>query len=244
LNTINPKLVNNQITIDSVDVGVMPLSEGEQYRLAQTQTSVSSKKFARSSYYDQLKTISAQYGIPHCLLQVAIQRESAGGAGAKLVGHDEDVASAGIRSRREFIASGIKFNKSTFAAGIGLGDKKLMNTDHGTPYHSAPNPNAADLGLDWRFSHSIGLFGVTFGPNNLPISGAKAVYDSVAVDMGIAAKTMNAFYTKCSKNVEWTWRAYASGSCKGGTNGSSDLFVNKETPIRVDLYNQCVAQDR
>ena len=235
--------VNNTITIDSVNVGVSPLSEGVQYRLSQTQGNASSKKFSRSSYYSQIKNISTQMNIPHCLLQVAIQRESAGGAGVGLIGHDEDVPYNGVRSRREFIASGKKFNNTTFQAGIGITDKKIINTDHGTPYHAAPNPNAADLGLDWRFSHSIGMFCNTFGPNNRPISEAKLIYSDPNADISLAAKTMSAFYTLCKKDIESTWRAYASGSCFGGKKASPDDFVNKETPIRVDLYRQCVAQD-
>lgn len=210
----------------------------------------------RTKYYNTIKEIAAkpEYNIPHCLLQAAIQRESGGIEG--LVGHDEDAASSGIKSRREFIASGKKYDGTTFTPDNTLIEKgSFKNTEHiqGKPY-SALNPNAQDLGLDWRFSHGIGLLGVTLYPKGskyadytvgiqTTIPGhqrifAKDLYDPM-VDILLGAYIMNNNYKKCGKNIEQTYRAYGSGSCSGGGK-----FMNTEAPIRADLYTQCVAQDK
>jgi hypothetical protein len=248
LNTINPKLVSNDISIQGVGVGVIvqPLSEAHQYRLAQTQDTPGAKKFARTPYYDQIKSIVAATAptVPHCLLQVAIQRESSGGGqGVQLIGHDEDVNSDGIRSRKDFIASGKKSDGTTFS-GASITDAGFKNTDHTNPYTTkkAPNPSASDLGLDWRFTHSVGMFGTTFGPKAGLVSDAKKIYNgSTDLDITIAAKNMENFYDKCNHDIKGTWTSYGAWAC---TLTKPNSFLDKEVPIRIDLYNQCVLQDK
>ncbi|MEK7588525.1 MAG: hypothetical protein AAB438_01770 [Patescibacteria group bacterium] len=235
LNTINPKLLDLCPDIPSVAIGIY--SEGNNTRLATTQTSDTA--FKRTSYYDTINSISAQYGIPPCLLQVAIQRESGGNPG--LVGHDENVSNEGIRSRRDFIASGVRYKGSTFTPGDRnspqINDNSIKNDDMGATSTSASNPNASDLGLDWRFSHSMGLFGVTFGPNHLNPAGAKEILNNPSKDIQKAAQMMKAAYAACGHDVEKTWRMYGSGKCNG-----DNAFTNVEAPLRKNLYDQCVAQ--
>lgn len=237
LNTINPDLTGkNGLNISAVSADI---TNSSQYRLAETQNTIGAKQFKRTSYYNQIKTISSSKNIPHCLMQVAIQRESGGNSS---VGHDEDVPSVNVISRRDFILSGKKFDGTTFTPGdrndAKITDKSFINTDHSSSYLKAPNPSASDLGLDWRFSHSIGMFGVTFGPKNIDPSGAKNIYNDPNADISKAISIMQGFYNKCGQNIEATWRAYGSGSCTG-----NNPFTNAETAIRVDLYNQCLNQD-
>lgn len=236
LNTINPDLVGTKLNIDAATVDI---TSSREYRLAETQDTPGAKVFKRTSYYDQIKKIATANNIPHCLLQVAIQRES---GGVSSVGHDEDVPSVNVGSRKTFIASGKKSDGTTFTPGNTTDpriiDRKFINTDNGSPYTKAPNTAINELGLDWRFSHSIGMFGVTFGPNHINPSGAKAIYSDSAADISRATNMMKDFYNKCNKNIDGTWRAYNSGSCTG-----NNAFTNKETIIRVDLYNQCLKQD-
>jgi hypothetical protein len=246
LNTINPNLVSSDLNVANIDIGITELSDAHKYILTQTQNTPGAHKFARTQYYDLIKTVSAkpEYNIPPCLLQVAVQREASGGGKPHIIGHDEDVAELGIGSRRVFLASGKKFDNSTFSPMSAPGAASFKNTDHPSDYHAAPNPNAPDLGLDWRFTHSVGMFGVTFGPGNQDPSGAKALYQDINVDFSFAAKLMAFRYKQCKGNIEQTWRAYAGGQCDSGLKPKSKPtdFVNKETPIRVDLYNQCIAQ--
>lgn len=237
LNTVNPDLLGGRgVNIKQVTAEI---EEGNQYRLLMTQDTPGAKTFKRTSYYNQIKTIATNSGIPHCLIQVAIQRES---GGKSSIGHDEDVPVSAIPSRRSFISSGKKFDGTTFET-TGENDKKITqksfkNTDHPSNYLLPPNPSVNDLGLDWRFSHSVGLFGVTFGPNHINPSGAKKIYSDAAADVVKATEMMKDFYNRCNKDIEGTWRAYNSGKCNGNNS-----FTNREAPIRVNLYDQCVAQD-
>ncbi len=236
LNTINPALTGSGgLSIDQVTVSI---TSGEQYRLVETQDTPGAKNFTKTSYYEKIKNESLSKKIPNCLLQVAIQRES---GGYPSIGHDEDVPSANIKSRVDFIASGKKFDGTTFPPGIRsdplIIQKDFKNNDHPGNYKKALNPNTSDLGLDWRFSHSVGMFGVTFGPNHLNPTGAQKIYNSQDEDISMAANIMNNFYIKCNNNIEGTWRAYGSGSCTG-----NNAFTNKETEIRMSLYNQCMSQ--
>lgn len=238
LNTINPDLTGkNGLTIDPVNVKI---ENSAQYRLAQTQDTPEAKIFKKTSYYNQIKSIALNNNIPSCLMQVAIQRESGGNPS---IGHDEDVPYASVASRRDFIASGKKFDGTIFTPGdkndSKITQRDFLNTDHPSKYTQAPNLNINNLGLDWRFSHSVGMFGVTFGPNHLNPDGAKAIYTDSNADITKATNMMKNFYSQCNNNIEGTWRAYNSGSC----NGNND-FTNKETAIRLDLYNQCLAQDK
>jgi len=237
LNTINPALTGKGgVNVANVSISV---SDAEQYRLASTQNTAGVRTFKRSPYYSQIKTISTSNSIPNCLMQVAIQRES---GGVSSVGHDEDVPSVNVPSRRDFIASGKKFDETTFTPGNQsdprITQSSFKNSDHPSTYTKAMDPNKADLGLDWRFSHSVGMFGITFGPNHLAQTGAQAIYKDSNADITKATSIIKTFYNQCNKDIEGTWRAYNSGKCNGNNN-----FTNAETAIRVNLYNQCLAQD-
>lgn len=256
LNTINPDLVGSGgININQVSITLA--SSAREQRLSETQKS--DVKFYRTSYYDKVKSIIAsdsRYKIPHCLMQVAVQRESAGNPNKLfLVGHDEDVAYLGIPSRVDFIKSGKTFKGVTFAYSNALITKSsFLNDDHGkNGIYSAPDLNADDLGLDWRFSHGMGLAGVTFFPKgstrganydkgaSMPISGTKFFpkdLKNIDIDLKAAVEIMTVAYNKCG-TAEGAYRAYGSGNCKG-----DNPFTNVEAPLRTNLYNQCVAQDK
>jgi hypothetical protein len=186
-------------------------------------------------------------------MQVAIQRESGGIKG--LVGHDEDAASSGIKSRRDFIASGKKSSGASFTPSDSLvTTRNFLNDDHGKGgVYSAINPNANDLGLDWRFSHGVGMFGVTFFPKGSSYGDYTKGLDmknpsrhivvkdllNPEIDMVVATEQMTNNFKKCSGNIENTFRSYGSGSCSGNSK-----FIAVEAPLRKNLYDQCVAQDK
>lgn len=250
LNTINPKLTNWGVGLVTVSVpgeGFGFISDGSAARLSE-KYNPDDLKFSRTSYYDKLVTIGKQKGIPHCLMQVAIQRESRGKP--YLIGHDEDVRSSAIKSRRDFIDQG-KTQKGVAIVGS-IKDLSAKNDDKGLG-GVPPNMSAQDLGLDWRFSHSIGMFGITFFPKGskygdyskgleVPSLG-KSVFPrdiyNPDTDIVIQAELMKAVYNKCGQDPLKTYRYWSSGNCNG-----SNTFTNKEAPLRKDLYDQCIAQDR
>ena len=114
----------------------------------------------------------------------------------------------------------------------------------------------SDLGLDWRFSHSVGLFGVTFFPSgstkganynkgitvttvpNTTTIFPKDLLNNNTTDILVASEYMTKVYKLCG-SIEGTFRMYTSGSCNG-----NDAFTQKEAPLRKSLYDQCVAQDK
>ena len=269
LYTINPDLVDIKIGINKVNtqdgwefdaINSIKTTENDIKRYDST----GGKTFKRTKYYDYIKNQinNTEYPgyrkLPHCIAQVAIQRES--GGGFNVVGHDENSPDSGIFSRREFISSGKKFSGATFTPSDSLITKSnFLNDDHGTGgIYTAKNPNAPDLGLDWRFSHGIGLKQITFAGTTkqvekyrLPLytEGMKTRITNQKMtikDMLVPEKAIMAgnelltyiFNKKCIGDVENTFRAYGGGECQG--NSSS----RKEAAIRKAMYDECIAQDK
>ncbi len=248
LYTINPDLVK-------IKIGGMKLDEGDwaefnpavEYRLSKEPVG----NFTRSKYYDNIKTAAAKYTAPHCIAQVVIQRESRGISG--LIGHDENAPLPNsIKARREFVSSGQKYSGEKFNSGdTTLGTKgSFLNNDHITgDIYSASNSSKADLGLDWRFSHGIGLMQFTFFPkNNTYVCRTTALtktsmcpkdmYDpNKAIQAGVELLEYN--FKKCKGDVENTFKAYGSGNCT-----TTNKFAVSESKKRKGLYDACVAQDK
>lgn len=260
LNTINPNLTSWGIGLNKVEVSGESLvfiktSDGNMARISEQDAAEeklapgSTKKFKRTGYYEDIKkwVASSKTGIPHCLIQVSILRESRGIPG--LIGHDENVRSSGIKSRRDFIADGKTLTGKQVSGSYA--DKTYNDDNTG---NEPPNKNAADLGLDWRYSHSVGLFGITFFPKGSKYGDySKGIYLPVAkktvfpkdilynqkTDVDAYTEMMKNVYNTCNQNVLGTYKYLSSGSCTG-----SNAFTNVEAPLRADLYNQCVAQDK
>lgn len=259
LNTINPDLVNGKLDIKQLTVRVEsnPITFASGYRLSQAGTSTFSRI---PGVYDRVKNFvsSVDYSsngytnkIPHCLVQAAVLRESGGDSSD--VGHDEDAPLTGIGSRTTFIQSGTKYSKETFT-GKSETDNTFFNDDHIAPHiHTATNPNAEDLGLDWRFSHGIGLMQITFFPENSseklkynkPFETAVTKTKMSLKDMFNEGKAMQAGtellqynYKRCDGDAFRTYKAYGAGSCD-----STNSTTIQEASIRKSLYDQCVAQD-
>lgn len=260
LNTINPDLVNGSLDIKKLvfNVESIPVTAEGNYRLSQANNAT----FTRIQYvYDRVKAFVAltdysSYGYPnkisHCAIQAVVIRES--GGNAALVGHDEDAPLTGIGSRSRFIKSGVKYSKAAFSSKSET-DATFFNDDHIAPnIHTATNPSADDLGLDWRFSHGIGLMQITFFPAdsneplkyNIPFKTAVTgtemkLKDMFNFDQALKAGTelLQFNYKKCNGDIFKTYKAYGSGSCD-----STNSTTIQEATIRKNLYDQCVAQDK
>ncbi len=261
LYTINPDLVNIKIGITKVsekEWDYDALSESKIYRLG----NLGNSQFKRTDYYDKIKAFvnNSKYSeytdkLPHCIVQVAALRES--GGNPSLVGHDEDAPLTGVPSRKTFVISGKKQSGETFTPNNNLiTDRSFFNDDHkpGNIY-SAKNPTADEyLGLDWRFSHGIGMFMITFypegsnkGPNynkgtvttitKKPVSIKDMFNADKAIEAGTELLQYN--YKRCKQDVYKTFAAYQGGDC----NDDSDT-IRRESQIRKTMYDQCVAQDK
>ena len=262
LYTINPKLVTIHLGAPKVDIvnknGTLFSIIGESQ--VKMYDAIGGVDFKRTDYYNQIKTFVTNMNysghtdkIPHCLAQVAIQRESAGHP--DVVGHDENVASADIGSRVTFINSGKKQSGATFTVDSGSMTKTdLLNDDVGSSIFKAKNPSANDLGLDWRFSHGIGLKQITFFPTGstaganwdkgavYPITTTKTAFPKDMMDPNNAIQfgieMLQVDYEKCGKDVVKTYKMYGIGSCD-----TTNTYVLQEAATRKKMYDQCLAQD-
>lgn len=256
LNTINPNLTTWGIGLNRVEVAgealkAIQISDSSKERMLEQDaaeeklTPGSTKVFKKTVYYNRIKLAvsSSKTGIHHCFMQVAIQRESRGKPG--LIGHDENVRSSGIPSRRAFIDSKITFKKNPIVGSIL--DKSAKNDD--TLDLSAP-----DLGLDWRFSHSIGMFGTTFFPKGSKYADySKGLYipslkknvypldiytNKEEADFIAYTWILKSHYDNCKGDVLGTFYSLGVNACR-----SDNEFIRVEAPLRADLYNQCVTCD-
>lgn len=268
LNTINPKLTKFSVgnvlkgsdvnTFKGLEFEAALSSPGRIERLSERQLT---KTFTRTEFYPKIKEFSSrpEYNIPHCLVQVTILAESGGKRG--LIGHDENVASSGIPARRDFIASGKKHSGKTFNPEPGLiTTRNHLNDDHkpGNIY-SAPDESRDDLGLDWRFSHGMGMFGVTFFPKGAKYGDySKGIYMPILkqnvtprmihtnpdIDLKVAIEMMKEVYEICDKDITKTFNKYVGGGCSPKPGSKNYNFVINESIQRKALYDQCVAQDK
>ena len=95
-----------------------------------------------------IKDIGTVVNLDPCVIEAIIMTET--GGNPALIGHDENSG----RARAKFLKSGVKYSGATF----GPSDLKVYNDDKKV---TAVPPN---YGLDWRFSHGIGLGQCTIFP--------------------------------------------------------------------------------
>jgi hypothetical protein len=242
LYTINPAFLDSNIQIDQASIELKAV----EYMPAADYQRITGNLTLSPGQYDSLaKQAAINTHIPSCAMSVILRRESRSNPGA--IGYDSNVANNGIPARRTFISSKIKYSGTTFATtDSSITDKSLKNDDD-------KNFTTTDgLGLDWRFSHGIGLTQTTCQPtrtdfsgrNNLPncnFGGTsytpKQLLDPVK-NLEAGSRIWAGFYNQCSQNINGTWRAYISGSCN-----STNAYAVSEANTRTDLYNQCAKQN-
>ncbi len=246
LNTINSDLVGgSSINIEPVSIKLQSI----QYMPSATYTQITGVKLMSPREYDAAaKSASAKVGIPYCAMRVILQRESNHNPGA--IGFDSDVANAGIGARVNFIASKKKYSGTTFSTNANsITNRSIKNDDKNYT-------NTDDLGLDWRFTHGIGLTQTTCQPKstnfdnrkqlpNCNFTGTKNYTPRELLD---PAKNLEAGagiwavgYKTCKKDIFKTWEAYSQGPgvCTGVS--TPNAYTIKEATVRTDLYNQCLA---
>jgi len=125
---------------------------------------------------EQAKAMLAQYatsqGLDPCMFTASAEHESAGFQAA-IIGHDENWPGPGVTSRKRFIKDQLTYQGKKFKADPNsfedITNKKILNDDDAIK----DEPN---LGLDWRYTHGIGLGQITPGaepgagmtPHNCP----------------------------------------------------------------------------
>lgn len=180
LQIVDPRLTTlNPISLDAVE------SEPHKFELpAEIYAQVTGGQQldlspgGRSENAAKAAAAAARVGIPPCLAQVIVQHES--GGNPAVIGHDENYCGPNyVGARFNFLRSGKTFQGKPFAdsapalvpTGSDAASKALrkkiacvaQKNDDGGKNVTAANFVPPDFGIDWRFSHGIGLGQVTFG---------------------------------------------------------------------------------
>ena len=260
LRTINPDLLNLTPRFNSI-----ALNFGASITPQQFQSITGQPLKSPSQYDDQAKTVATSTGSDYCALRVIVQNETQGNAA--LVGQDENAPYSGVASRRAFVNSGQKYSGATFSPSSNLiTDNHFCNDATTKCLGTAPDPNSATLGLDWRFSKGVGLTQITFYPDdysqftqqgyvpklankniapsrtfhfpdgNITIS-PKDAFDPEK-NLEIAAKLWKMGMAQCNNDPQSAFYSYICGACS--CQGS---FAQTEVAKRTSQYNQCKQQN-
>jgi len=123
-----------------------------------------------------------------CYMATVLSMESGGNPGA--IGHDENAAiPAPIGSRKKFLLSGLKKTGAKFsppATDMEYEYKRHNQTKIYNDDDKTFNATASDYGLDWRFSHGIGLGQITIFPNEKTKCGGRPgkMFDGTCYTLG------------------------------------------------------------
>lgn len=243
LNTLNPDLLNACLNnLPKAEITIIEPLSSQQERVSQNLAN--NKVFKRTKYYNNLKTLVGNK-YPHCIMQATIQIESGGNTNSQIIGHDENVKNSQIKSRRDFISSGKKSSGATFTPTSNAKDP--IQNDDGRNSSVAPKPNELKLGLDLRFSHSVGMFGITFFPPNGTITDGsnftmQQIYNNTNnADLKWAVNHAEKAYNYCGKDPQKVFYYWgAGGNCSTPKAGSWNAVISAQ---KMDLYNQCLKQD-
>lgn len=246
LNTINPRLVNNNITIQSAEFEIKPYPSLD----SSTYQSITGKPILpKSQYVTMAQNIAKEYGIDSCLLIATATAES--GMSPAVFGSDADFAeSATLKSpsRRAFINSGEKYSGATF----NKGDDSLRTNKN--------FKNDAPKGVvDGRFSFGFGMLGITMFPEGYgtsaweagpsaslktkplimdnfwplnPKTNKKYTYTELLdaeTSLRLGATLLKKKIQECGDPYKAMY-AFNKGGCPSDSNGSS---------VRRTTYNQC-----
>ncbi len=237
LSIINTNLLNldieiaqNTINIEHQDAIANELLTADQFTALTGQapktpaeintiiTSAVATKFSTATEADRAKHV--------CAIKSIIQKENPTfNSGA--IGHDEDVGlpgGPGTKSTRAFIASTKKYSSDT-----AFTTTPPKNDDHG--HSDNPVEDTPGLGLDWRFTHGIGLMQVTFIPpvwnnsdyetNPPPWSSRNTLPPSIN---GLSPKQMFNETNNISNGVDIYKGFLTSNNC-GGNSNSANIWL-------------------
>jgi len=158
---INPSLVK----FENLKLKIIERYELESLSAADYSSITGSNKLPKGEILKKSIQASKDAGLDSpCYLAAIIGTESGGDPG--IIGHDEINGKIG---RAAFFASGKKYSGATFTPG----DTSVRNDDGGK---SSVGRTAPDYGLDWRFSHGLGLGQITlFGTKNYYCNGQRGI---------------------------------------------------------------------
>ncbi|MFA5128126.1 MAG: pilin [Patescibacteria group bacterium] len=164
LYTINPDL----IALKSLKIAYVQKIEIEVVSDADYKTLTGKSPGAPAELLKMAVEAGKKIGLTDdCMMKTIVSKESGGNAGA--IGHDENFNRTThiVWARRNFLLSGTTYKGSSFTpvATDKSNYKATMNASGIKNDDSFNVNNPPDYGLDWRFSHGIGLGQMTINPN-------------------------------------------------------------------------------
>ncbi len=254
LNTLNPKLVENDISIEDISLEVPQYPEISDTAYTQI---TGKPVLPKGEYVAMAQQIATREKVDQCLLIASITAES--NWRAKAMGSDADfiIPKNPTRSRQAFVNSGVKYSGATFAKG----DQSLVNSK--SLKNDTLQTKTIEPKIDWRFSAGFGIAGINFFPegyfsktyvtNPPPLSKKDAV---PLIDKGfplnpktnkgytpaelmdpenaltLATHILKKKIIECGNDPTTVLRAYNTGSC-------SDKKKANGMAVRLSEYNKC-----
>jgi len=221
-------------------------------------TGNSSSNFKMSSEtLTAMKKFALENNVEPCILYAVIGRESGGKLNA--IGHDEQVDYTG--SYKRFKQSNVTY-KGVSPIPVGS-TGKLINDDKSCTSNFKNGTEGCDprtLGLDWRYSHGIGLSQATPNQNEGTLatrcngirngSGSDYGYlfsDGTCISLRnliryegsfqFLAKSWTTYYCRGGRSLIQCFRAYAGGDA--AINGSNTA-ANSTADSKLATYNYCM----
>jgi hypothetical protein len=284
LNIINPNLVHLKPieiqTLEAEELAEVSQVSAESYQ-AVTGQKLDLSPVAKTVLLQKAAQKAQALDIPPCMLISIVAHESGGNPG--IVGHDEDYPGpAVVGARYNFLASKKKFSgetfelPATFPATYGqwaslstverkkINSIKIFNDDGASGNRKTINLGAApDFGLDWRFSHGLGLGQVTLKGSHFCSAGVRGIKlmdgrcytipELLTPDIGIQAMALvlKAHYRNAKQDAGYSGQnqtppenvvrlafAYYAGGRKYGPKMLNTEGQNK----RMQHYAECVAK--
>jgi hypothetical protein len=237
LSTLDPDLVNFTIGISDITPAQYEAVTGNPVPTAPEVSQMTANA-------------AAEAGVNECVAAALLAMESGGNPLA--IGHDENVEQHNTRSFQSFKNS-VQFY---LGGNKGAGNFSLNDdTESETTNFQGVN---ATLGLDWRYSHGIGLLQLTFFPPNWSTSGyinnppswsernnvptrvfngvtytpAQVLDAETNLEAGLNLWASN--YNSCNNNPQQAFVMYNGGSCSA--SGAAQTYGQQA----MNYYNNCI----
>jgi hypothetical protein len=256
LNTINPKLTKFQ---------ALRIKYIEPVNLVSIDPAVYTKVTNEPVYEkDELvrKAIAAGVKVgfaDKCLMKTILAQES--GARANVIGHDENYRQEGaVSARKNFLMSGITFLKDTFSPPVSnISDYKYAKHNSTNQQNDDSFTDVApDYGLDWRYSHGLGLGQITLFVNSFceGTTRGRSVGGTCFTIPDLLTADKNLEFTAtlfkegydCAGNaghsgtaqIEGAFLAYNAGCKKVRNSTAEEISANLYVQQAMKKYNSCV----
>jgi hypothetical protein len=195
-----------------------------------------------------MQKVSQENNIHICVLNTLFSRES--GGRAEIIGHDENAKLYNVSARKLFVDLGCIMQSGTKSSGTCSITGSAQNDDEVEKKDGHVISNESGLGLDWKYSHGIGLGQITIFPNGPACNGAPhctvingKLYDPrslLKMDVNLDAVVNLWKKDKCPGSVTQDCFCKYNGGKPCATSNATAKKYGEET---FASYNTCLTQN-